>query len=454
MDTIKNVYGSVVEKLGYNKKQKKQPMKLLKQEYTKIKPSPSKNVKKLGTKQLKLKTVEEVHLNKYKPVINSPIKKVVNLAQYQKPVVKPVPVKPAEPETFGQKIIKGIYSISNAINEYTKPKTKPEPKPKKSSQKTKKEIQELIENIKKTGVVSENKKISPPFKTNPSYKFGQESKYAKTYEYQEPEFNQEILDAFPDTNKKVLHQLFPNTPLVTKTGRKPMISEKYNPILQPIKKEKKYQNYQKLTTISENQKSSPELKTHKKINIKTKPQLDQIIEDIDEEEYEEPIPKVRKVRNLRKIQEDEEEEPTPKVRKVRNLRKIQEEDEEPTPKVRKVRNLRKIQEEDEEPTPKVRKVRNLRKIQEEDEEPTPKVKKTKAPAKAPKAPAKAPKAPAKAPKAPAKAPKAPAKAPKAPAKAPKAPEKECPPGKVYNPLTNRCVKADGKIGKEIKSRKN
>jgi hypothetical protein len=213
-----------------------------------------------------------------------------------------------------------------------------------------------------------------------------------------------------------------------------MISEKYNPILQPIKKEKKYQNYQKLTTISENQKSSPELKTHKKINIKTKPQLDQIIEDIDEEEYEEPIPKVRKVRNLRKIQEDEEEEPTPKVRKVRNLRKIQEEDEEPTPKVRKVRNLRKIQ--------------------EEDEEPTPKVKKTKAPAKAPKAPAKAPKAPAKAPKAPAKAPKAPAKAPKAPAKAPKAPEKECPPGKVYNPLTNRCVKADGKIGKEIKSRKN
>jgi hypothetical protein len=418
MDTIKNMYGSVVEKMGYNKKQKKQPMKLLKQEYTKIKPSPSKNVKKLGTKQLKLKTVEEVHLNKYKPVINSPIKKVVNLAQYQKPVVKPVPVKP---ETFGQKIIKGIYSISNAINEYTKAKPKPEPKP-KSSQKTKKEIQQLIENIKKTGVVSENKKISPPFKTNPSYKFGQESKYAKTYEYQEPEFNEEILDAFPDTNKKVLHQLFPNTPLVTKTGRKPMISEKYTPILQPIKKEKKYQNYQKLTTISENQKSSPELKTHKKINIKTKtkPQLDQIIEDVDEEDYEqpEPTPKVRKVRNLRKIQEDEEEpEPTPKVRKARNLRKIQEDEEEP--------------------------------------EPTPKVKKTKAPAKAPKAPAKPPKAPAKAPKAPAKAP---AKAPKAPAKAPKAPakkpEKECPPGKVYNPLTNRCVKADGKIGKEIKSRKN
>ena len=400
MDTIKNMYGSVVEKMGYNKKQKKQPMKLLKQEYTKIKPSPSKNVKKLGTKQLKLKTVEEVHLNKYKPVINSPIKKVVNLAQYQKPVVKPVPVKP---ETFGQKIIKGIYSISNAINEYTKakPKSEPEPKPKKSSQKTKKEIQELIENIKKTGVVSENKKISPPFKTNPSYKFGQESKYAKTYEYQEPEFNEEILDAFPDTNKKVLHQLFPNTPLVTKTGRKPMISEKYTPILQPIKKEKKYQNYQKLTTISENQKSSPELKTHKKINIKTKPQLDQIIEDVDEEDYE----------------DYKKPEPTPKVRKVRNLRKIQEDEEEP--------------------------------------EPTPKVKKTKAPAKAPKAPAKAPKAPAKAPKAPAKAPKAPAKAPKAPAKAPaKKPEKECPPGKVYNPLTNRCVKADGKIGKEIKSRKN
>ena len=101
---------------------------------------------------------------------------------------------------------------------------------------------------------------------------------------------------------------------------------------------------------------------------------------------------------MRKIQEDEEEEP------------------EPTPKVRKARNLRKIQEDEEEP------------------EPTPKVKKTKAPAKAPKAPAKAPKAPAKAPA--------------------KKPEKECPPGKVYNPLTNRCVKADGKIGKEIKSRKN
>ncbi len=29
------------------------------------------------------------------------------------------------------------------------------------------------------------------------------------------------------------------------------------------------------------------------------------------------------------------------------------------------------------------------------------------------------------------------------------PIKECPPGKILNPKTNRCVKIDGKIGKEI-----
>ena len=28
-------------------------------------------------------------------------------------------------------------------------------------------------------------------------------------------------------------------------------------------------------------------------------------------------------------------------------------------------------------------------------------------------------------------------------------KKECPPGKIINPLTNRCVKIDGKIGKAI-----
>jgi len=383
MDFLKNIYGSVAEKIGYKKKPKKKSLKLIKQEYTKLKPSPIKNIKKLTSKKLELKTVKDITLNKYKPSL-VPTQNVKNLAHYEKPVKKPSPVKPP---TIKQKIIKGIYSISNVIKEYTKSNIKPKPKPK---QKTKKEIEELITKIKEPGIISENNKISPPFKKNPNYKFGQESKYAVNYEYEEPIFTEEILEAFPDTNIHVLHKLFPNSRTITKIGKKPIINEIYNPNIQKKKNVNKYKNFQKLTTISEyEKKSSPSLPKNKKTNLKIKTPLAQIIEE--EEEEEKPKKKItqKEKSKIRSIIEEEEEKPKKKItqKEKSKIRSIIEE-EEKKPK-RKITQKEKS------------KIRSI--IEEEEKKP----------------------------------------------KKEKSNVKECPPGKVYNPISGRCVKADGKKGKEL-----
>ena len=259
MEELKKLYSAFTGGVEPKKEENiKKPVKFIEQqEYTRLKQSPKKNTKLLMAKKKEGEIKKNVYLNRYSPKME-PIGYIKPFVGKQKPVKKaspPKPVKkasPPKPDNLKTKIDKGLSNLYKMVSNDT------------SSKKTQVYAPPIVKpSIKKNPVVNftigHTKKASPPLKKGLQYRFGELSKNVKEYEYQKPVFSQEIREAFPNVSDDVLIKMFPNTPTVTKKGKKVMVNEKFNSQKQPVSKGKKIvRDYEKkfneLYSITENEK--------------------------------------------------------------------------------------------------------------------------------------------------------------------------------------------------------
>ena len=364
----------------------KYPNKIIDQQYSKLKKSPK--------KKFQLPNKKEPN---YNPLI-IPKTHIKPLIKYKKPNPKKKSLSKDKSINFKSTIIKGLASIykslinSNDVKKTTNLNTKPFAPP------------IVMQPYKKNKIIDvpKIKKQSPPLKGNKDYKFGKASKYAKRYEYQEPVFSQRILESFPNTNKKVLMQMFPNTPVVNKTGKKVVINEKFNPnFVNKLKGKNIVSNYQKkfnkLYSITENEKIiSPSKNIQKKEkNINLPPMI-----------MEEDLGLIRKYAN--KVKKPKTEKPKtekPKTEKSKTEKSKTEKSKTEKPKTEKSKTEKPKTEKPKTEKPKTEKPKTEKR----------KTEKRKTVSKSPEKPN----------------------------------NKICPKGKILNIKTNRCVKIDSNIGKNI-----
>lgn len=291
MEGLKKLYSTFTGTVEPKKEENiKKPVKFIQQqEYTRLKQSPKKNTKLLMAKKKEGEIKKNVYLNRYSPKME-PIGYIKPFVGKQKPVKK---ASPPKPDNLKTKIVKGLSNLYKMVSKDT------------SSKKTQEYVPPIVKpTIKKNPNVNfttgHTKKASPPLKKGLQYKFGELSKNVKEYEYQKPVFSQEIREAFPNVSDDVLIKMFPNTPTVTKKGKKVMVNEKFDSQKQAVSKGKKivrdYENkFNKLHSITENEKGiSPVLvKAVKKDKFKDMPMI--MEEDLGViTEYESPVKKAKK----------------------------------------------------------------------------------------------------------------------------------------------------------------
>ena len=409
MEALKDLYSSISKTIGINKE--------------KPKPKPKPKPKNFNiNKDVIVAPVQSKKAFKF----GKPEKKVNNGVGYVKPLVhykNPNVISPSKKKQKGL-IYKGLEKIYNLIHDssyYYMQKNKKAPQISEAEK-----HQKLIE-LKKKLQEEYDKLPSDMKQQSPEFKNLMKSKHRPQYEYEEPVFSATILDMFPNTDKKILLQLFPNTPFITK---KSIINQKYNPNYtfdyEKFKAKKNMEKEKKAKLLAEKGQKYKHNFNNPLFTITEHGK----IESPPKQEFKVKIPK--KIIHEPLILPSTEYKPK-KYKNIIRMTTLDEYDED--------------QEQDQNKSERKKSSRKLVKINESNERIPSSSMTVRKPKKSPvkkEVKKEAKKAPVK------KEVKKEAK--KAPVKKEvkkQEPQKECPKGKIYNPNTNRCVNIDGKIGKAL-----